>query len=146
MKAWIAAVTMIAALTATTQATTHAEMVAGTVVDAATNRPLAGAIVTVTFAPRVRPLRTKTDEAGRFTLVTTETPAYVTVTTDRFETFTMALSALAPSVMENLRIPLNRKLTPVSVDVARSACAAWQPMRIWVTYVMTPNGCGRGKF
>jgi hypothetical protein len=143
MKTWLAGIVMFAALAAAAQA----DIVAGTVIDRGTNQPIANANVTVTFASGAKPLHTKTDAAGRFTVETTETPAYVTLISARYETFTMSIAAVAPSAIADLHIWLNTRLTPMKDDlVRRTWCEAFQPSRPWDFYSLMPGRCGMPKF
>ena len=142
MKTWLAGLALFAALSAAAQA----EIVAGTVVERASNQPAPNVNVTVAFASGTRPLQTKTDADGRFSVETNETPASITLQNSRFETHTMGLVAVAPSVMADLHIGLNYRLVTISVDRARSMCAAFQPYQQWDTYVLVRGGCGAPKF
>jgi hypothetical protein len=142
MKTWLAGMMMFAALSAAAQA----ETVAGTVVDRSSNQPAANVDVTVALASGARPLQTKTDAAGRFTVETNETPATVTLHGPRFETYTMQLVALAPSVLADLHIGLNTRLVSISIDRAYSACRAFQPYQPWDVYVLVRGTCGQPKF
>ncbi len=141
MKTWLAGIMLFAALSAGA----HAEIVAGTVVDR-TNRPIPNAIVTVTLASGARPLQTRSDADGRFTVETSETPASVTLQQNGFDPQTMHLAAVAPSVMAELRIELMYKLVTIERYGARSACRAYQPYQPWDVYVVIPGGtCGAPK-
>jgi hypothetical protein len=142
MKTWLAGVVMFAALSAAA----HAEIVAGTVVDRSSNQPAPNVNVTVTLVSGARPLQTKTDAAGRFTVETNETPVNVTLHGARFETYTMQLVALAPSVLADLHIGLNTRLVTISIDRVRSACRAFQPYQPWDVYVLVRGSCGEPKF
>ena len=142
MKAWLAGLMMFAALSAAA----HAEIVAGTVVDRATNQPVPNANVTVTFASSARPLHTKTDAAGRFTVETTEAPAAVTVGNRLFEAYTMQLGAIASPVIADLHIVLNPQLTRIETYGSRSVCRAFQPYQTWDVYVLVRGQCGEPKF
>ena len=139
MKTWLVGFALFAALTAAAQA----DIVAGTVVDRS-NQPVANADVAVTLASGEPPLHATTDAAGRFTVETDGAPASVSVRRGSFfEAYSMALAAVAPSVMADLHVVLNTRLVTIVRDVSRSACAAWQPWQTWDSYNVTPNGCGR---
>ena len=142
MKTWLAGIVLFAALSAIAQA----DLVAGTVVDRSSN-PLPNANVTVTFASGANPVQTTTDAAGRFAVETTETPAYVTLKRNGFETFSLSIVALAPSVIADLHIELNARLVMMRGDlVIRSVCGAFQPSQAWDHYVLVPGGmCGSPK-
>jgi hypothetical protein len=143
MKTWLAGIVMFAALSAAAQA----EIVAGTVVERASNQPAPNVNVTVTFASGTRPLRTTTDADGRFSVETNETPASITLQNGRFEPYTMGLTALAPSVMADLHIVVDYRLVTISRDPSRgSACNAFQPSRLWDVYVLVRGACGTPKF
>ena len=143
MKTWLAGIVLFAALSAIAQA----ELVAGTVVDRSSNQPVPSATVTVTFASGAKPVQTTTDAAGRFAVETTETPAYVTLKRNGFETFSLSIVALAPSVIADLHIWLNTRLVMMKGDlVIRSVCGAFQPPQTWDHYVLVPGGmCGSPK-
>ena len=142
MKTWLTGIMMFAALSAAAQA----EIVAGTVVDRSSNQPAPNVNVTVTFESGAKPLLTKTDAAGRFSVETTETPAYVTLHSTRYEAFTMSIVAVAPSVMADLYIGLNTKLVMIRDTYGpRSVCGAYQPYRPWDQYVFVPGACGAPK-
>ena len=141
MKTMLAGIALFAALSTAAQA----EIVAGTVVDRA-NQPVANVNVTVTFASRTPPLRTKSDAAGRFTAETAETPVAVTLEKTGFETATMSIAALAPSVMADLHIELLPRLVIIERYMTRSVCGAFQPYEPWDRYVIVPGGmCGTPK-
>ena len=138
MKTWLAGIVMFAALSAAAQA----EIVAGTVVDRATNKPVANAHVMILLkgAPS---LQTKTDAAGRFTVETNATPDFMTVQSRRFEPYSMQLIAVAPSVMADLRIGLNTRLVQIEWYGPRTMCGAFQPHQLWDRYDVVPGGtCG----
>lgn len=142
MKTWLAGLTVFAALTAAAQA----EIVAGTVVERATNQPVANASVTVTLASGAQPVHAKTDAGGRFTIETAGAPASVSVQRGSFfEPYTMTLAALAPSVMADLRIALDGRLVIIERLTTRSVCGAFQPRQLWDHYDLVPGGCGAPK-
>jgi hypothetical protein len=140
MKTWLAGIALFAVLAVAAQA----ETVAGTVVDRS-NRPVANATVTVTFASSA-PLQTKTDAAGRFTVETTEPPAALTLRKNGFAWFTLSLAAVAPSVVADLRIRLDPQLVLIEEFRPRSVCGAFQPYQLWDRYDIVPGGpCGAPK-
>ncbi|MEA2785688.1 MAG: Carboxypeptidase regulatory-like domain [Candidatus Eremiobacteraeota bacterium] len=142
MKTWLAGIVLFAALTTAARA----EIVAGTVVNSWSNQPVQNANVTVTFASGSMPVHTTTDATGRFMVETTETPVAVTLRRNGFETFTVSIAAIAPSVMADLHIALNARLIMISIDRARSRCGAFQPSQPWDHYELILGGmCGTPK-
>ena len=141
MKTWLAGIVMFAALSTAAQA----DVVAGTVVDRS-NNPAPSVNVAVTFASGARPVRTKTDAAGRFVVETAEPPASITLQSGVFEPYTMGLLAVPSSVMADLHIELMYRLVTIGRDPSRgSACNAFQPSQLWDTYVLVRGGCGTPK-
>src|ERR1700681_120501 len=143
MKTWLAAFTLFAALSTAAQA----EIVAGTVVDRSSNQPVPNVTVTVTFTSGAKPAQTRTDAAGYFSIETSETPTYVALSRTGFEPFTMSIVSVAPSVIGDLHLVLNTRLTPMKDDYRqRSMCGAFQPSQSWDHYVIIPGGsCGAPK-
>ena len=143
MQTWLAGIVLFAALTAAAQA----GIVAGTVVDRATNQPIANANVIVTLESGAKPLRTTTDAAGHFMVETNETPVYVTLYSPPFDTYTLSVAAVRVSEIADLHIGLYKHIVTMRDDlVRRSLCGAFQPSRQWDVYTVTPGSCGAPKF
>jgi hypothetical protein len=142
MKTWLAGLVLFAGLAATAQA----DIVAGTVIDLASKRPVAGANVTVVVKSGAPPLQTKTDSAGRFTLDVADTPVSVSVQATGFEPYVMHLTAVAPSVTANLQLAVWRHFVWEHGHY-RHLCAAFQPDQVWDRYSFDSGGvCGTLRF
>jgi hypothetical protein len=141
MKTWLAAGMLFAMLSATAQAA----VVAGTVVDARTQQPVAGAKVTIALASGAPSLHATTDSVGRFSVDASETPVSVSLMRPGFEPYTMSLASMTPSAVADLRIALNVQLYMIERLEVRSACSPFQPQQLWDRYVLAPGACGMPK-
>ena len=127
----------------------RAEPVAGTVVDATTRAPVAGAPIAVTLSDRSAPVRATSDARGRFALDVPSAPVALTVTTARgafalYDDYALAGSALRDH-SANLQIALHRRLTVIEHYEARSRCRAFQPWQPYDVYEVVPGACGVPK-
>ena len=139
MKMWLTGLALFASLVGTARA----DIIAGSVIDLASKRPVANAKVTVRVESGAPAQQTNTDSAGRFLLDVEEAPFELTVQAPGFDPYVMRLAAVHPSVLANLHIAVWRKIVWEHGMSYRRLCGAFQPGQLWDHYVLDPSGvCG----